>query len=180
MLKKGKSSMATIADYRDAFDPGNVVTIPRMNMTTGHRRECINPRKGDFPEGYGDDTCECDWRSEEPTVTLAVQGLGGTTPGKAYTDNDWFYELRVDGDAVLEGSELHSGNAPKTAEQMGAALLSTLLSYVERCYYPGGGTEQEVREIVARHEIPEPAVRFAITQYDRLSLYVAGVEGDRE
>lgn len=170
------NTVPTIEDYRDAFDPGNVLTIPRLNMTRGHTTECTDPESPGFPAGMGGENCGCGWESDEPTVTLAVQGMGGSEPGEAYADSNWFYELRADGEVIMEGSDIRSGGIPKTAEYMAGVLLSTLTSYVQRCYYPGGGTDEEIREIVAEHHITEAAARLAVANYDRFSLWVNDVE----
>lgn len=150
--------MATIADYRDAFDPANIFTVPRMHSTRGHWSACTN----------NTETCtDCEWISDEPTVIISVQVGGGSEPGKAYAG--WFfYELCADGEVLWEGSDLTTGT-PQTARHMSGVLADYLTSYVQRCYYPGGGTEEEITAITAEHGISAELARFAIANYDRLT-----------
>lgn len=147
--------MATIEDYRDAFDPGNVFTIPRILLTTNHRPECPTP---------GADDCGCEWESTEPTAVVSAQVGGGGEPGEAYV-GWWFYELCVDGD-VVEANNDYSCGSPRTAEQVAAEVIGHLVARVED---------------ESLSDWPEAAMEFARNNVDRLSLWAAHIEeGDNE
>lgn len=96
-------------------------------------------------------------RGGEPEVTIAVQPVGGGTPGKVYALNDWFYEVRVNRETVLEGSDLRSGAVGRTAEQMSAELADMIA-------YGDDPEMQRVRERIATGGDTSGVV-------DRLAMY---------
>lgn len=63
---------------------------------------------------------------DDPEVTISIEAFGGGTPGKAYAGNDWFYEVRMDGEFIMDGGDLHHA-LPATAEDM-ARVLADFLS----------------------------------------------------
>ncbi|MFE7114917.1 hypothetical protein ACFU99_05765 [Streptomyces sp. NPDC057654] len=142
--------MATIEEYRDAFDPGNVFTIPRARLTTNHRPVCATPGAGD---------CGCAWESTEPTAVISAQVGGGGEPGKAYV-GWWFYELCVDGDVVVANNDYRCG-FPRTAKQVAAELMGYLIAWVDDDSLSAW---------------PAAALEFARENLDRLSLWAAQIE----
>lgn len=120
--------MATIHDYRDAFDPGNVFTIPRMYLTHGHFESCTDPMMLESG-GLGGDECPCPWESDEPTAVISAQPVGGGDPGKAYAGR-WFYELTVDGEVVESTDDFTSGT-PMTSREAARAIVDHLACTVE-------------------------------------------------
>lgn len=74
-------------------------------------------------------------------ITIGIDAVGGGTVGKAYADNDWYFEVRQNGEIVCEGSDLHSGGVPKTHRDMVAALLDFLENDAERYESVAGKAE---------------------------------------
>ncbi|MBI1758145.1 MAG: hypothetical protein HYR62_02805 [Actinobacteria bacterium] len=63
----------------------------------------------------------------DPVLDIHLAAAGGGTPGRAYADTTWLYEVHLDGTPVCSGADLRSGGIPHTHTDM-AAVLAVFLA----------------------------------------------------
>jgi hypothetical protein len=66
------------------------------------------------------------WNTDDPTLTIAIEKLGGGTVGKAYTGT-WRYVVRLAGTEIAKGQDLDSGTA--LTHEEAAHTLADFLAY---------------------------------------------------
>jgi hypothetical protein len=102
----------------------------------------------------------------DPPIKIGIAAHGGGTVGRAYGNNGWDYVVTVDGEPIIEGSDLRSG-MPATHEDMAKTLCVFLCAAGESLKYNNAMSEYA-------SEYDEQQRLFLIDQYERFSIY--GIE----
>ena len=105
----------------------------------------------------------------EPSVVIGISKVGGGTPGESYSGT-WEYRVTLDGEPVIDGSDLRSGAMGATHAEMCRSLCNFLSAAGESLYsHDGmGGSEYD-------NDYSEVQVAFLVDAYERLSMFGAGL-----
>jgi hypothetical protein len=102
----------------------------------------------------------------DSSLAIYVSAHGGGTVGEEYADNGWDYLVTVDGETMLEGSDIRSGGMPASHASVARTLASFLSAageslhshehYVRDEYgaseYAGDYTPEQAEWLAAEHE----------------------------